>query len=217
MEHRKPHSAKDPSDHNSSTSNTAPPWKGRVLTGIAVLVLVSGIWSTGVIQDRMAGPKTPLPRQNAEFTLGMMKADILAKYPKLKKKLRKFNDDPVFRIVTLEEKDGLTSAQSVDLIFYKDKLYFISAKWQPENVAQAKTLNDMTHEYRRWSNNRRGDVENLGGQTSLREWRFKDAQTEMIMRDLDDSKTNQWWQDLRDASNTEAQDAFAKYRLDGAN
>jgi hypothetical protein len=116
----------------------------------------------------------------------------------------------------LEEKDGLTSAQSVDLIFYKDKLYFISAKWQPDNIHQTKTFNEMAHQFRRWSNNRRGDVENLGGETSLREWHFKDAQTEMVMRDLDDSKTSQWWQDLRDASNTEAQEAFAKYRLDGA-
>ena len=45
------------------------------------LVLASGLWTTGILQDLFAGPKIPLPREVLGFSLGMSLDDVLQKYP----------------------------------------------------------------------------------------------------------------------------------------
>jgi hypothetical protein len=81
--------------------------------------------------------------------------------------------------------------------------------------AKAITLKEWTAEYRRW-NSHGADSEPLGDKVILKEWHFVDPQTEMTLRDLNYPDHLQRWQEIRDASNAEAQAAFAKYRLDAA-
>jgi hypothetical protein len=194
--------------------HASPKWKWFALGFILLLVTGVGVWNTGIIQNALAGPAIPLPRQTSEFALGMDEDAIIQKYPQIKKSMRKFNNDPLFQIVTLTTKDGLAGASSVDLLFYKKTLYFVSTMWDGDN-AKTVALKDWASEYRRW--NKRGtDSEPLGDQVLLKEWHFSDSQTEMILRDLNYPDHIQRWQDIRDASNSEAQAAFAKYRLDSA-
>jgi hypothetical protein len=54
----------------------------------------------------------------------------------------------------------------------------------------------------------------MGDRVMLREWRYADGPSEMVLRDLDYPDHPQRWQDLRDASNATAQTAFSKYRLE---
>jgi hypothetical protein len=212
--HKQPLSDQKPTQAVPLSDHSSPKWKWFALGFILLLVVGVGVWSTGIIQNAMAGPAIPLPRQTTEFTLGTDEDAILQKYPEIKKSVRKFNNDPLFQIVTLTTKDGLTGASSVDLLFYKKTLYFISTMWDGDN-AKTVALKDWASEYRRW--NKRGtDSEPLGDQVLLKEWHFADPQTEMILRDLNYPDHIQRWQDIRDASNFEAQAAFAKYRLDGA-
>ena len=206
------------SDKNSGTdllsSQAAPRWKWVVLAGILMIVLFAGVWSTGIIQNALAGPNIPLPRQVTEFSLGMAQDDLVQKYPKIKKSIRNFNNDPLFQIVTLTAKDGLADASSVDLLFYKKTLYFVSTMWDGDK-AKSVDLADQAKQFRRW-NQRGSDSEPLGDQVLLKEWHFNDKQTEMTLRDLNYPDHVQRWQDVRDAANSEAQAAFAKYRLDVA-
>ncbi len=214
MEHHKQPSSTDPHrTQDPLAAHASPQWKGKVLAAIFFLIVLSGVWSTGIIQDAMAGPNIPLPRQDAEFSLGMTKSQIMEKYPKLKKRLRKYNDDKVFRIAKLDAADGITGPASVELLFYKDQLYYVSAMWDGDG-AKNLPLPEWAKQYRRWNRNSRGVSEPLGDNVYLREWFFGDAQTEMVLRDLNYTDHVQRWQDLRDASNAEAQAAFAKYRLD---
>jgi hypothetical protein len=196
------------------SSHSSPKWKWFALGFIVLLVAGVGIWNTDIIQNALAGPAIPLPRQTSEFALGMDEDAIVQKHPEIKKSIRKFNNDPLFQIVTLTNKDGLAGASSVDLLFYKKTLYFMSTMWDGD-TAKTVALKDWATQYRRW--NKRGtDSEPLGDQVLLKEWHFADPQTEMILRDLNYPDHIQRWQDIRDASNSEAQAAFAKYRLDGA-
>jgi hypothetical protein len=199
---------------DSLSTHAAPKWKWAVLGLILLIVLGTGVWSTGIIQNALAGPKIPLPRQVTEFSLGMTEDQVLEKHPGIKKSMRKFNNDPLFQIVTLTQKDGLTDASSMDLLFYKKQLYFVSTMWDGEK-AKAISIKDWAKEYRRW-NSHGADSEPLGDQVLLKEWHFTDPQTEMTLRDLNYPDHLQRWQDIRDASNSEAQAAFAKYRLDAA-
>jgi len=216
MEHRKqPSSTDTDKTRDLLAAHAAPRWKWKVLASISILVILSGVWSTGIIQDALAGPKIPLPRQDAEFLLGMTKNEIMKKYPKLKKRLRKYNDDKVFRIAKLDSADGLTGASSVELLFYQDQLYYVSAMWDRDSAKNIPLL-EWAKQYRRWGRNAKGVSESLGDQVYLKEWNFADAQTEMVLRDLNYPDHVQRWQDLRDTSNSEAQAAFAKYRLDVA-
>lgn len=192
----------------------APRWKWAALGFIAFIIISVAVWSTGIIQDAMAGPKIPLPRQTTDFALGTSEDDFLKVHPDLKKSIHKFNNDPQFQIVTVTPKNGLTSATSVDLLFFKKQLYFISVMWDGEK-AKAVDVKSWAKQYRRW-NNHGNDSEPLGDQVLLKEWHFSDNQTEMVLRDLNYPDHVQRWQDLRDASNAEAQAAFAKYRLDAA-
>jgi hypothetical protein len=212
--HKQPSSNKKTAPADSLSKHTAPKWKWVALTTILLIVGGVGIWSTGIIQNAFAGPNIPLPRQTTEFSLGMTEDDVLQKHPEIKKALRKFNDDPVFQIVTLNSKNGLTGASSVDLLFYKKQLYFVSAMWDGDR-AKGVDLKDLAQQYRRW-NKKGSGAESLGDQVLLKEWRFTDTQTEMTLRDLNYPDHVQRWEDIRDASNSEAQAAFAKYRLDGA-
>lgn len=190
-------------------------WKGKIIAFLFALILLAAIWSAGVFKKIFPGPNIPLPRQVSDFSLGMTLDEIAQKYPMLKKNLRPFNDDPQFKIVTLNASAGVTGTSSVDLLFYvpNGKLYFMSAMWDD---AEAKNIpvGKWADEYRRWGKSANGNPENLGKDVSLKEWKFSDNQTEMTLRDLDYSGHIQRWQELRDASNDPAQQAFAKYRLD---
>lgn len=66
---------------SSSPSNGDSGWKWKVVGFIIFLVLASGLWSTGFLQDLFAGPKVPLPREVLGFSLGMSLDDVLQKYP----------------------------------------------------------------------------------------------------------------------------------------
>lgn len=204
----------------SSKSKTAPiptpgQWKGKAIGFLFALILLAGIWSTGVFKEFFAGPKIPLPRETAGLALGMTLDEVLQKYPTAKKKLRPFNNDPQFKIVTLDASAGVTGATSLDLLFYlpNSKLYFVSATWEGDN-AKTIPLEQWAKQYRRWNKNSSGGPEPLGNDVTLKEWHFNDTHTEMILRDLNYSNHIQRWQDIRDSSNDAAQQAFAKYRLD---
>ncbi len=56
-------------------------WKWKVVGFILVLVLGSGLWATGILQDLFAGPKAPLPREAMGLSLGMSLDEIQQKYP----------------------------------------------------------------------------------------------------------------------------------------
>ncbi len=209
--------SKQPATKKAAPENAphdAPKWKWVALGIIAFIIASVAIWSTGIIQDAMAGPKIPLPRQTSDFALGTSEDDFLKAHPDLKKAIHKFNNDPQFQIVTVTPKNGLTSATSADLLFYKKQLYFISVMWDGDK-AKTVAVKDWAKQYRRW-NSRGSDSEPLGDQVLLKEWHFSDSQTEMVLRDLNYPDHVQRWQDIRDASNAEAQAAFAKYRLDAA-
>jgi hypothetical protein len=195
------------------TASPAPKGKWFALGILVLAVVFTALWSAGVFKNINAGPKIPLPRQAADFTLGSSKEDFLQKFPKAKKKFRSFNNDKLFSIVTLDNSMGLNNPSTADILFFKDRLYFVSAAWEAEQ-AQTVPLESWVKQYRRWNRNTSQGTETLGPKVKLKEWHFKDDATEMILRDLDSPGHIQRWQELRDASDTEAQGAFAKYRLD---
>jgi len=227
----------------SSTSSKTPSWKWKVAVFIFGLLLLSGLWSAGVFRELFAGPKTPLPRASVNLQLGMSLDQVLQLYPlmnfgdllkdnpgmtveqiakkhskvrknleTLRKTLRSFNNDPDFGITTLNNLTGLSGASSMDLLFYKGQLYFISTLWEGDQAKQ-EPFENWVKEFRRWNRTSNGSGESLGSDVLLKEWHFKDAQTEMTMRDLNYSNHLQRWQDLRDGANAPAQAAFEKYRL----
>ncbi|HJT24254.1 MAG TPA: hypothetical protein VJ873_06735, partial [bacterium] len=190
-------------------------WKVKAIAFIFALLLFTGIWSTGILKKLNQGPNIPLPRETAGFTLGMTLDEVLQKYPTAKKKLRPFNNDPQFKIVTLKAEDGLSGATSADLLFYlpEGKLYFVSATWDGDG-AKSIPLSDWAYQFRRWNKDNSGSAEPLGNDVTLKEWHFDDTHTEMVLRDLNYTSHIQRWQDIRDSSNDAAQAAFAKYRLE---
>ncbi len=190
-------------------------WKGKAIAFIFALIILTAIWSTGAFNSLFAGPKIPLPRQVNNLALGDNMTDVLQKYPKAKDKLRPFNNDPQFQIVTLGPSEGVNGPSSVDLLFYipNSKLYFMSSMWEAEG-AKTIPVDEWAHQYRRWNKNVVTNPEPLGNDVLLKEWHFNDGQTEMTLRDLNYTTHLQRWEDIRDASNEAAQDAFAKYRLD---
>lgn len=217
MPNRKPSAAtKSSVVKTPSSSPEMPGWKKKVIGLLFALIVLTGLWSAGLFREVFAGPKIPIVRQAAEFSLGMSQDEIRKKYPALKKKLRAFNNDPVFKIATLTESSGLTTASSVDLLFFNGKLYFISAMWEAAK-AESVPLAEWAKQYRRWARSKNGQPESLAGNVLLKEWNFNDGPTEMTLRDLNYTDHMQRWQDLRDASNEEAQSAFSKYRLDSTN
>jgi len=186
------------------------------LAALILLVLFVGLWSSGALHNLFAGPKIPIPRDNAGFTFDMNKASLLAQYPKAKKKFRTFNNDPLFSIVTLDPKDGLKGASTVDLLFFKDQLYYISASWSGDLAATA-PVEDWAKQYRRWNQNSTSGTERLGEKVELKEWHFNDEKTEMVLRNLNYPDHVEKWRELRDATNDMAQSAFAKYRIEVTN
>ncbi len=164
----------------------------------------------------LAGPKIPLPRQAADLSLGMPLQDVLQKYPVPKSKIRPFNNDPEFSIIDLDDKKALgENVSGLELLFYKDQLYFVSTMWDSDKAAKI-PLQEWVKQFRRWGHSANSNPESLGDKVLLKEWHFADKQTEMTLRDLNYPDHMQRWQDLRDASNQPAQAAFAKYRLDSA-
>ncbi|HVM32243.1 MAG TPA: hypothetical protein VMU88_03850 [bacterium] len=199
---------------NLSLSPKARAW---VLGLLGLLLLVAALGMAGVWQNLFAGPNIPLPRQNGALALGMPESQVLQFYPTAKKKLRPFNNDPAFQIADLGASDHLAAGlSSISLLFFKGQLYYVSVLWDGA-AAQSIPLDDWVHQYRRW--NLKGSVGHqnqvMGDKINLQEWNFSDSKTEMTLRDLNYDGKSQRWQDLRDASNAEAQAAFAKYRLDG--
>ncbi len=191
-----------------------PRWKVWLAGGLLFTILLVGIlWSSGVFKDLFAGPKIPLPRQVLSISMGMTWDQLLQKFPDLKKKIRPFNDDPLFKIATIDKQGGLTGASSLDLLLFKNQLYFLSATWEG-GEANSIPLDDWQRQYRRWDKTPSQDKQPLGPQVHYKEFQFNDGLTEMTLRDLDYPDHLQRWQDLRDASNLDAQAAFAKYRLE---
>ncbi|MGH7739097.1 MAG: hypothetical protein ACREL1_03015 [bacterium] len=198
---------------NASLSQSG---KAAILVLLVLLLIGAALWMGGFWQNLFAGPNIPLPRQNGNLSLGMPESQVLQLYPKVQKKLRPFNNDPNFKIVDLVSSDGLEPGWStLSLLFFKGQLYYFSVLWDGA-AAQAVPLKTWVHEYRRWSpRNRLGhQSQMMGDNIKLQEWSFDDQKTEMTLRDLDYENKSQRWQDLRDASNADAQAAFAKYRLD---
>jgi hypothetical protein len=197
--------------------NLPPKAKAAVLTLLALLLITAALWVGGFWQNLFAGPNIPLPRQNGTLSLGMAQAQVLQLYPKVKKKLRPFNNDPVFQIADLSAADGLAPGWStLSLLFFKGQLYYFSVLWDGD-AAQNLPFQDWVHQYRRWnlSGSQGHQNQMMGDKINLQEWNFSDQKTEMTLRDLSYDGKSQRWQDLRDASNADAQSAFSKYRLDG--
>jgi hypothetical protein len=213
---KQPPASKEETPKPAASSLPTPgQWKGKVIGFIFALIVLTALWSAGLFKSFFAGPNIPLPRQVNDLSLGMNMADILQKFPQAKAKMRSFNNDPQFQIVTLGPSEGVTGPASVDLLFYipNGKLYFMSSMWEADG-AKAIPVEDWAHQYRRWNKNTSGAPESLGNDVLLKEWHFNDSQTEMTLRDLNYTTHLQRWEDLRDASNDAAQSAFAKYRLD---
>ena len=240
---------RQPQTENSQASSITgePAWKWKVIGFIIFLVVAAGFWSTGILQNMMAGPKIPLPREVAGFRLGMSLDEVMQHYPlmnlgdlfkehpgksleeilkkdrKLTKKklaameksLRPFNGDPNFGIATIMPQAGLAGAGSADLLFYlpTKTLYFVSVMWDGAD-AQGQPVDQWAHDYRRWLKDPTKVTENLSPDVHLKEWRYKDHDTEMTVRDLSYTGHTQRWEDLRDATNEPAQSAFSQYRLE---
>jgi hypothetical protein len=213
---KQPPATKEETPKSATPSLPTPgQWKGKVIGFIFALIVLTALWSAGLFKSFFAGPNIPLPRQVNDLAVGNNMADVLQKYPLAKAKLRSFNNDPQFQIVTLGPSEGVTGPASMDLLFYlpNSKLYFMSSMWEADG-AKAIPVEDWAKQYRRWNKNSSGAPESLGNDVLLKEWHFNDGQTEMTLRDLNYTTHLQRWQDLRDASNDAAQSAFAKYRLD---
>ena len=214
---KQPPATKPSPEKNHEVKSTAPNdgWKVKAAAFLFALVLLTALWSAGVFNSLFAGPKVPLPRQSGEIALGTDMESVLKKFPDARKKLRPFNNDSQFRIVSLTLPAGAGTPTTQDLIFYipNNKLYFISTMWEADKGAQV-PIEDWAHEYRRWKSKASGAPEDLGNNVILKEWHFNDNQTEMTLRSLDYTGKVQKWQDLRDTGNDAAQTAFAKYRLE---
>jgi hypothetical protein len=178
-----------------------------VLVGTVLLVLLA--WS--VIHRSNEGPAIPLPRIAGTCQLGVSYLQLKSTFPSMQ--LRPFNNDPDFKIASLKEKDHLPeNLTGLDLIFYKNTLFFVSQQW--ETPVASKDLDAWASQYRRWVKEGGGKLQSLRDNASLREWNFQDTSTEMILRELKYNNRTERWQDLRDGANAEAQKAFEKYRID---
>lgn len=215
MPHPKPRQAVKTEPKNEAAPPPASPrWKVMVAVAILVIVgLTTILWSSGFFKNLMAGPKTPLPRQVAGVSLGMSMDQVFQVYPAAKKALRPYNDDPLFKIASLKAGKDLSETTTLDLVFFKDRLYFASAMWEADK-AKVIPIDQWVNDYRRWDKAKQGDQEALAPQVNLKEWHFTDGPTEMVLRDLNYPDHIQRWQDIRDSSSPEAQAAFAKYRLE---
>jgi hypothetical protein len=191
--------------------------RATVLVLLVLLLISAALWVGGFWQNLFAGPNIPLPRQNGPLSLGMPESQVLQLYPKVQKKLRPFNNDPLFQIADLTASDGIQAGWStLSLLFFKGQLYYFSVLWDGA-AAQTIPLDAWIRQYRRWNprGNQGQQNQMMGDKINLKEWYFNDQKTEMTLRNLDYDSKSQRWQDLRDASHLEAQAAFAKYRLDG--
>jgi hypothetical protein len=160
-----------------------------------------------LFKENMGKDLAQIMKENPKLTKG--------KIEKMKKTLRPYNNDPNFGIATIMPQAGLAGASSVDLLFYlpTKKLYFVSIMWEGSS-AKSQPVQEWAKNYRRWVKNPSSAAENLSPEVNLKEWRYTDKQTEMTVRDLNYSDHTQRWQDLRDATNDAAQQAFSKYRLE---
>jgi hypothetical protein len=217
MQRRKP-SAADPALKRAAGSASgaltkAPLWKKATLVILGLLIALGALYAAGTFDNIRLGPKIPIDRVSTEFPLGMTLEELSARYKKSLKNLRPFNGDKDLRIITLTAKDGYKTSDSADLLFHKDKLYFVSVMWSGP-TAESQPFEMWVKNARRWKLNKGGTPENLGAEVLLKEWHFADGPTEMTLRDLKFNDSRQRWRELRDASNEPAQTAFAKYRLE---
>jgi len=213
MPRRRPQAADAARSKNTDTLTGGPLWKKAALGILALLIILGALYAAGTFDNIRLGPKVPIDRVATEFPLGMTLEDLSARYKKSLKKLRPFNGDKELRIVTLTPKDGYQASDSADLLFFQDKLYFVSVMWSGPS-AEAQPFGDWVKMARRWKLNKGGVPENLGEDVLLKEWHFNDGPTEMTLRDLKFNDSRQRWRELRDASNQAAHTAFAKYRLE---
>ncbi len=181
------------------------------MLGVCLLVLF--LFTSGILRDLFAGPKIPLPRQVGPVTLGQTLEELQPRFTSLKKLLRPYNNDPQFQIATLSIQDGLSGMSKADFIFFHNQLYFISAEWDGAE-SKALPVNEWAHQFRRWNQTHHPSDEKLKDGVTLNEWNFADGSTEMTVMHLDYPGNNQTLQQLRDATNSPAQAAFAKYRLE---
>jgi len=194
--------------------DSTPRWKVLLALGmLGICLLVLFLFSSGILRDAFAGPKIPLPRQVAQVTLGQTLEELQPHFTGLKKLLRPYNNDPEFKIASLTTANGLTGPSKADFIFFHNQLYFISTEWDSVN-AQAPPFEDWAKQFRRWNKTPHVQAEKLNDQVNLKEWHFADGSTEMTLMHLDYPGNNQLLQQLRDATNSPAQAAFAKYRLE---
>ena len=175
---------------------------------MAAILVVLG--KAGVFNDLFAGPRLPLPRGAAGFSLGMDIGDFLAKYPALSKAFHDYNGDPRFKVVAVGQPAGKGGPSSVDLVFFQGKLFDVAASWESDKTAPP-SLWEIAHQYRRWVQSG-GVPKAMGKDVKLSEWYLKDSATEMVLRDLTYPQLTQGWEEIRDSLNKDAQTAFAKYR-----
>ncbi len=191
------------------------PWKPIFLILLAFLLAAGFLASTGLLQEWTAGPKTPLPRTLLGLSFGTSLQDIKTQFPGCK--ARSFNNDPLFKIVTLNDQQNLPEgASEAELIFFEKSLYFVSTKWEGEAALKI-PVESWSRQFRRWKKkqpNSSLQLQNTSPDTLLKEWYFADGTTEMVLRNLSFNSQSNRWMDLRDISNEAAQEAFAKYRFD---
>src|SRR5665213_714382 len=79
-QHKQPSSDSKPiTQANSLSDHSSSQWKWFALGFILLLVLGVGVWNTNLVQNALAGPAIPLPRQASEFALGMDEDAIIQK------------------------------------------------------------------------------------------------------------------------------------------
>jgi len=213
MPRRRPPAADAARSKAANDPSKAPLWKKAALGILGLLIALGALYSAGTFDNIRLGPKIPIERTVTEFPLGMTLEDISARYKKSLKGLRPFNGDKDLRIMTLTAKDGYKTSDSADLLFFQDKLYFVSVMWSGAS-AEAQPFETLVKTARRWRLTKGGIPENLGTDVLLKEWHFSDGPTEMTLRELKFNDNRQRWMELRDAANQPAHTAFAKYRLE---
>ena len=80
---RKTPAAKAASEKNPAGASAPGPFKMKIAAALFALVLLGGLWSTGVFKQFFKGPNIPLPRQTADLSLGMSLDDVQSKYPEM--------------------------------------------------------------------------------------------------------------------------------------
>jgi len=180
---------------------------------LPILGFALAICGLSTLRDLLMGPPVPIPRGVGGVTLGMTLGEVLHLFPEAEKKMTDFNHDPDFGVLHLVPGHGFQGPSGMDLLFHlpSGKLFFISATWEGDG-AKAIPVADWARRYRRWKLDSKPAPAPTDSKLSFQEAHFKDPRTEMVLRDLNYPSHLQRWQDLRDASNADAEVDFEKYR-----